>query len=460
MSPLKSYLTGLGRIRATGGAVEETSYYGQLEALLNTVGESLSPKVLCVLTTRNLGEGIPDGGLFLASSAVEEAGSAALLSRAPERGAMEVKGAGENVARVAVRQQSRRYLRRYGKLLISTYREFLVVASGPDGEPALGERFTLADSERAFWALAANPAAVTAGLERDFEEYLRRALLGDAPITTPADLAWFLAAYARTALARLESGADLEGLKVLRAALEDALGLRFEEEQGEHFFRSALVQTLFYGVFAAWVYWSEQQRVQTENRFEWRQAQWFLNVPTVRVLFQQLATPVTLPVGLDEVLDWTQEVLRRVERPLFFARFEAADAVQYFYEPFLQEYDPELRRQLGVWYTPREVVRYIVGRVGGALREHLDLPLGLADERVHILDPCTGTGSFLVEATRTIARTLEEQHGDGLVAQETKQAALSRIYGFELLPAPFVVAHMQLELLLQGLGVPLERDRR
>jgi hypothetical protein len=94
MSPLKSYLTGLGRIRATGGAVEETSYYGQLEALLNTVGESLSPKVLCVLTTRNLGEGIPDGGLFLASSAVEEAGSAALLSRAPERGAMEVKGAG------------------------------------------------------------------------------------------------------------------------------------------------------------------------------------------------------------------------------------------------------------------------------------------------------------------------------------------------------------------------------
>jgi len=73
----------------------------------------------------------------------------------------------------------------------------------------------------------------------------------------------------------------------------------------------------------------------------------------VRVLFQQLATPANLPVGLDDVLDWTDDVLARVERRLFFQRFEAAEAVQYFYEPFLQAYDPELRRELGVWYTPR-----------------------------------------------------------------------------------------------------------
>jgi hypothetical protein len=77
----------------------------------------------------------------------------------------------------------------------------------------------------------------------------------------------------------------------------------------------------------------------------------------VRVLFQQLATPANPPVGLDEVLDWTDDFLARVDRRLFFERFGAAEAVQYFYEPFLQAYDPELRRDLGVCYTPPEVVR-------------------------------------------------------------------------------------------------------
>jgi hypothetical protein len=66
------------------------------------------------------------------------------------------------------------------------------------------------------------------------------------------------------------------------------------------------------------------------------------------------ATPANLPVGLDEVLDWTDDVLARVDRKLFFQRFEAAEAVQYFYEPFLQAYDPDLRKDLGVWYTPPE----------------------------------------------------------------------------------------------------------
>ena len=68
-------------------------------------------------------------------------------------------------------------------------------------------------------------------------------------------------------------------------------------------------------------------------------------------------------MGLDEVLDWTNDVLARVDRKLFFQRFEAAEAVQYFYEPFLQAYDPELRRDLGVWYTPPEIVRYMVNHV-------------------------------------------------------------------------------------------------
>jgi hypothetical protein len=454
MAALRTYLDGLQTIHATGEAVKETSYYGQLEALLNDVGKDLSPSVTCVLTTKNHGAGIPDGGLFIARDAVEQAGDAVLTARAPERGVMEVKGAAEDVKRVGGSAQVRRYLERYGKVLVSTYREFLVVGLDVNGKAQPGERFTLARDEDTFWALDAKETEEAHG--EDFVAFIERALLGNAPLSAPADLAWFLAAYARTALKRVEDAGDMEGLAVLRGALEEALGLRFDDEDGDHFFRSALVQTLFYGVFAAWVIWSEQQEDDSESRFDWHQAQWTLSVPMVRVLFQQLATPANLPVGLDDILDWTDDVLARVDRKLFFKRFEAAEAVQYFYEPFLEAYDPELRRELGVWYTPPAVVRYMVERVDRALREQLGLPLGFADPQVHVLDPCTGTGSYLTAVLDRIVQTLADEGGDGLVASEAKEAALTRLHGFELLPAPFVIAHLRLGLALQRLGVPLE----
>ena len=88
----------------------------------------------------------------------------------------------------------------------------------------------------------------------------------------------------------------------------------------------------------------------------------------LRALFQQIADPGRLqPLGLTEVLDWTAAALDRVDRTAFFARFNQGEAVPYFYEPFLEAFDPDLRKQLGVWYTPSEVVRYMVARVDRAL---------------------------------------------------------------------------------------------
>ena len=88
-------------------------------------------------------------------------------------------------------------------------------------------------------------------------DFLKRALLRQAPIAAPQDLAWFLASYAREARARVEERVELPALAVTRAALEESLGMTFQGERGEHFFRSTLVQTLFYGLFAAWVFWAE-----------------------------------------------------------------------------------------------------------------------------------------------------------------------------------------------------------
>jgi predicted helicase len=137
----------------------------------------------------------------------------------------------------------------------------------------------------------------------------------------------------------------------------------------------------------------------------------------VRTLFAAVATPERLgPLGLVEVLDWTAAALNRVERPAFFAKFEEAQAVQYFYEPFLEAFDPDLRKQLGVWYTPPEIVKYMVARVDAVLRSELKLADGLADPNVYILDPCCGTGSYLVEVLHRIERTLRARGDDALSA--------------------------------------------
>ena len=241
------------------------------------------------------------------------------------------------------------------------------------------------------------------------------------------------------------------------AALEEALGITFQGAKGDHFFRSTLVQTLFYGVFSAWVLWSKQLPAgDVTSKFDWRIAAWSLRVPMIRALFEQIVMPSRLsPLGLVEVLDWTAAALNRVERGTFFARFEEDHAVQYFYEPFLEAFDPELRQDSWRLATPPEVVQYMVARVDTVLREELGIADGLADPNVYVLDPCCGTGAYLVEVLRRIVRTLKDKGEDFLIGLDIKQAITTRIFGFELLPAPFVVAHLQLGLVLQNLGVAL-----
>ena len=100
----------------------------------------------------------------------------------------------------------------------------------------------------------------------------------------------------------------------------------------------------------------------------------------------------------------------------------------------------------------------MVARVDTALKDELGIADGLADERVYVLDPCCGTGAYLVEVLRHIEQTLRERGEDALLGEDVKRAATTRVFGFELLPAPFVVTHLQLGLLLQNLHAPLGDD--
>jgi hypothetical protein len=456
MNPFETYILELRDIRASGAGVKETSYYNALANLLNTIGSTLQPKVRCVMQLRNQGAGMPDGGLFTAKQFQKRSGEIPSEPQNPERGVIEIKGTGDDAWLVVNTPQVSKYWDKYRQVLVSNYRDFVLIGQNVNGQPIKLETYRLASSEKEFWLKAQNSHAFALEQEEQITEYLKRVMLQQAAIASPQDLAWFLASYAKDARARIEKS-DLPALEAIRTGLEEALGISFKEEQGDRFFKSTLIQTLFYGLFSAWVLWHKQGA--RRGYFDWQTAAWSLHVPMVKALFEKVATPTNLGrLDLVEVLDWTGEALNRVDRESFFSQFDEGQAVQYFYEPFLEAFDPQLRKDMGVWYTPPEIVQYMVARVDTVLREELGIADGLADENVYILDPCCGTGAFLVEVLKRINQTLSENGEDALSGSKLKEIAKNRVFGFEILTAPFVVAHLQLGLLLQNFGVPLQDE--
>ena len=452
---VEEYLAELRRIRATGGGTGELSYYPPLNNLLNAVGGSLRPRVHCVSQLAQQGAGHPDFGLYAAR---QVQGGKPKQGQTPGGGVVEVKPASDDAWLTVDSAQVSRYWGQYRLALVTNTRDFVLLGEDVHGQPAKLETFGLAGSAADFEAKLQHPRAFANRIGPALAEYLGRALSHRATLAEPRDLARLLASYARDGLARVEASGEASSLNAVRSALEEALGVRFEGERGAAFFRSTLVQTLFYGVFSAWVLWARQTPAPT-GFFDWRTSVWHLRAPIMQALFQQVTSPGQLQsLDLVEVLDWTTAALDRVDRDAFFARFNEGEAVPYFYEPFLEAFDPALRKQLGVWYTPTEVVRYMVARVDRALKDDLGIEDGLASENVYVLDPCCGTGAYLAETLKRIAANLRGKGVGALTGARVKQAATQRVFGFEIMPAPFVVAHLQVGLTMQALDAPLSDD--
>ena len=377
---VEDYLTDLRKIRASGGGTGERSYYPPLTNLLNAVGSALKPKVFCISELAQQGAGHPDIGLYAAKQVQKGKPGQGQI---PECGVLEVKSADDDAWLTVGSDQVSKYWSKYRLVLVTNTRDFVLIGEDSAGNPAKLETFRLAESVTEFESRLQTPRAFANNVGAALGEYLSRALSHRATLVEPKDLAQLLASYARDGLWRVEAAGDVRSLSVVRSALEEALGVRFEGQRGAAFFRSTLVQTLFYGVFGAWVLWARQTPAPT-GRFDWRTAVWHLRAPVLRALFQQLSDPGRLqPLGLVEVLDWTSAALDRVDRVAFFDRFSEGQAVPYFHEPFLEAFDPDLRKQLGVWYTPTEVVRYMVAsrQCGGG---HLTTPCAASQSVVRV----------------------------------------------------------------------------
>lgn len=436
---LSNYLNRLRTIYATGLATDETSYYPAFDDLLNSVGELLNPKIKSISQLANKGAGFPDFGWFN-------------YENNDLFGVVEAKPTSENLKDISLSEQGRKYLNKYGILLVTNYHAFQLVTK-KENETVFEESYTLCGSEELF---SIEPLSHKAD---DFVKFFRSVLLRKSPIRTPQELAERLAHYAIRAKEMLATH-SIEDLKPLKETLKTTLGIEFTEDEGEAFFRSSLIQTLFYGLFSGWILWLQERNRKEDEKFHFKDVADYLHLRVINALFTEITKPYHLKkLALKPALEWAEGALNRVDRYEFFKTFEDHHAIQYFYEPFLAEFDAGLRKQFGVWYTPPEVVEYMVKRVDYFLREKLNLSLGLADDNVVILDPCCGTGSFLLESIKIINDRLTEVHG-ALAQSKLLKAVKERIIGFEILTAPFVIAHLQIDSFLSKLKAPLNEDER
>lgn len=242
-------------------------------------------------------------------------------------------------------------------------------------------------------------------------------------------------------------------------------------------FADVYAQTIAYGLFAARLH---DPTLPTFSRQEAAELIPKTN-PFLRKLFSYIAGP-----DIDDRIKWIVDSLVEiflhcnVEQILknYGKATKMEDPIIHFYETFLSEYDPKLRKARGVWYTPAPVVSFIVRAVDDILKTEFGLPQGLADtsktkvkvnlqatdkrykdnirtieeevHRVQILDPATGTGTFLAEVVKHIHKKLEGQQG--IWSNYVETHLLPRLNGFELLMASYAMAHLQLDLLLGETG--------
>src|SRR6266478_7564623 len=197
---IREYLKRMADIHGTGGATKETSYYSALENLFNEFGKGLKPQVICNGQLRNDGAGNPDFGLYSRSQVQN---GEPRPGQIPERGVIEVKGLAEHTWQTADTAQATKYFGHYRLVLITNYREFRLIGEGPDNKAVELDKYTLAEDEARFWEMTKKPSDAAERHATHFAEFVRRVLMTAAPLVKAGDIAWFLASYAKDALATL-----------------------------------------------------------------------------------------------------------------------------------------------------------------------------------------------------------------------------------------------------------------
>ncbi len=298
-------------------------------------------------------------------------------------------------------------------------------------------------------------------------------------IKSPAKLAAMMAGKARLLADIIENALTSDEDNHLDSSLKEQMNA-FKEilihDITPKAFADVYAQTIAYGMFAA------RLHDESLDNFSRQEAAELIpkTNPFLRRLFGYIAGP-----EIDDRIKWVVDNLAEiflatnVEQILkdYGKATKMEDPVIHFYETFLSEYDPKLRKSRGVWYTPQPVVDFIVRAVDDILKTEFDLPQGLADtgktkikvdfqgkkaekevHKVQILDPPTGTGTFLAETVKHIHKKFKGQ--EGIWSSYVDEHLIPRLNGFELLMASYAMAHLKMDLLMKETGYRGSGDKR
>lgn len=445
---LKTYLAAIEQALKAGNATEHT-HRPALKALLEAVGGS---DVRATNEPKQIECGAPD---FIVTRGVVPLGY------------VEAKDVGIDLGKVERGEQLARYRESLGNLVLTDYIEFRWYL---DGELRLTASLPRPDKNgRIRW---------NADAASEVAQLLGQFITSDIPLkSTPQDLATRMAGMGRLIRGLIEQTFKAEGDTGELHGQFEAFRKVLIESLTPAQFADMYAQTLCYGLFAARC----NAPAQGFTRQKAASALPKTN-PFLRKLFNTIAGP-----DLDERIAWAvdqlAELLARADMAAILANFgkrtRQEDPVVHFYETFLAAYDPKMREARGVYYTPEPVVGYIVRSIDAILRRDFGMKDGLAHakkikvkrpkaqgkgeesyetHRLQILDPATGTGTFLYAVIAKIREHFDGNAGawPGYVAEHL----LPRLFGFELLMAPYAVAHMKLGLELEQSGYDFSSDER
>ena len=451
-SRISAYLRRIEAAHRLGNATEHT-HRPALKDLL----EALDARIVVTNEPRRIECGAPDLVITARKNGL-------LLGHA------EAKDIGVSLSEAKKSEQLRRYLPALSNLLLTDYLEFRWFVDGAERA-----RFSLAEVNPA-GKLVTDPTAF-AHAEKVLGEFLAR---DPVRIRGAEELARRLARLTHlirdSIAAAFATGYASSVLTDWRAVFAQTLLPELADLGKEAQFADMFAQTLAYGLFSA--------RVMSGSARQFTLAEAAKLIPKTNPFLRDFFDLITGPKLDDEpFVGYVQDLVTVLECADMASVLEdfgrgvgngrRRDPVVHFYETFLSAYDPKLRELRGVYYTPEPVVSYIVESVDWLLREKFSLKDGLADKtkftftrtegekeiseeshRVLVLDPATGTGTFLFEVIEQIRERFEKKHQAGLWPAYVHEHLLPRLFGFELLMAPYAVAHFKIGLELSGRHLP------
>lgn len=457
------YVEAINKLFATGVTTEH-SFRGDLQNLLN----GLLPEFAVINEPKRRSCGAPD-------YIIENKEIPVFFIEAKDIGDNDLKG----TKKTGNKEQFDRYKASLNNIIFTDYLNFLFYKDGElKAELAIARQ-----NGNKIEPIPENFAQFT-NLIKDFSQSIT------TTIKSPKRLAEMMASKARMladvidkALTSDEENNQNTSLLDQMEAFKEVLIHDITPRQ----FADIYAQTIAYGMFAA------RLNDKTLEDFTRQEAATLIpkSNPFLRTLFQYISG-----YDLDERIEWIVNDLADIFRATDVAELlknfgkatQTLDPFIHFYEDFLAEYDPALRKQRGVWYTPEPVVKFIVRAVDDILKTDFNLPMGIAstdkttikeevavgnarkkgttivkvDKEVHkvqILDPATGTGTFLAEVVRYIYENRFAKM-PGIWSGYVDNDLIPRLNGFELLMASYAMAHLKLELLLKDTGYVAGKDQR